>query len=113
MQTKSVFLWKMSFYLKLQSGSHEMRSIVVNILTFYIFNGNFIWKINIKYLLYQVAFWLMHKNIFKIQWEVMSARLQPTFFRNGQTQLFIKGKYLFYVKNKEKTPPFSSFTSRL
>lgn len=39
--------------LQLESDSHKMKSMAVNILTFYKFNGKFIWKINIKYLLYQ------------------------------------------------------------
>lgn len=39
---------------ELQSGSPEMKPMAVNILTLYKFNGNFIWKINVKYLSYQM-----------------------------------------------------------
>lgn len=39
--------------LQLESDSRKIKSMAVNILTFYKFNGEFIWKINIKYLLYQ------------------------------------------------------------
>lgn len=39
--------------LQLESDSRKIKSMAVNILTFYKFNGKFIWKINIKYLLYQ------------------------------------------------------------
>lgn len=95
--------------LKLQSGSHEMKSMAVNILTLYKFNGKFIWKINIKYLLYQVPSGSCIKHLLDSLGncsEVLSVRLEPTFFRNGQTQLFMQGKHLFYLKNKEKTPPF-------
>lgn len=95
--------------LKLQSGSHEMKSMAVNILTLYKFNGKFIWKINIKYLLYQVPSGSCIKHLSESVGscsEVLSVRLQPTFLRNGQTLLFMQGKHLFYLKNKEKTPPF-------
>lgn len=95
-----------------------MRSMAVNISTTYKFNGEFIRKINIKYLLNEVAFWLMHKTPFrlsgKLQWsdECETAAL-PVFSRDGQTWLFMLGKNLFYLKNKEKTPPFFSSESRL
>ena len=93
--------------LELQSDSHEMKSMAVNILTLYKFNGKFIWKINIKYLLYQVPSGSCIKHLSDSVGncsEVSSVRLQPTFFRNSQ--LFMQGKHLFYLKNKEKTPPF-------
>lgn len=86
-----------------------MKSMAVNILTLYKFNGKFIWKINIKYLLYQVPSGSCIKHLSDSLGncsEVLSVRLQPTFFRNGQTQLCMQGKHLFYLKNKEKTPPF-------
>lgn len=94
--------------LKLQSGSREMKYMAVNILTLYNFNGKFIWKINIKYLFYQVPSGSCMKHLLDSVGncsEMLTARLQPTFFRNGHTMLFMQGKHLFYLKNKEKTPP--------
>lgn len=54
----------------------------------------------------------MHKTPFRFRKtycsEVLSVRLGPTFFRHGQALLFMLGKHLFYLENKEKLHPFSS-----
>lgn len=51
----------------------------------------------------------MHKTPFRLQWEIAAKcwvwDCSRPFLENGQTLLFMQGKHLFYLKNKEKTPP--------
>lgn len=108
---KSCYVWhpyRIVFPWNCWSGSREIKSMAVNILTLYKFNGKFIRKINIKYLLDQVPSGSCIKHLSDSVGncsEVLSVRQQPTFYRNDPAQLFVQGKHLFYLKNKEKTPP--------
>lgn len=98
--------------LKLQSGSHEMKSMAVNILTLYKFNGKFIWKINIKYLLYQVPSGSCIKHLFRFSGKLQRASVEcepaaNLFLENGQSLLFMQRKHLFYLKKQGRDSTLS------